>query len=329
MRWLLLIFTVLLSATFLSAEEWNRTILPFPVNPAHYKIVHYYSQEQPFLLIIREITLSNGSNFFLAINTTTLSSVLLKGPVLKSSNSIYSNALFLTLLHKETNSCKAFGTLPDSQPADSKLNVILTTDLCPTKNKYDALFYQCLQELNTNKALNSPFIIFFTGRWLATHYSDLDAIKKSGLSFIAGNHTYHHTIITNTYSPALLTAEITNTEVVMLANSLLPSCFFRFPGLKYRPAHVKELSKIGLIAIDANAWMGTKVPDWSFLLVHSNGTVSSEVRMFARWLKKKNIVFQDIPAYFRYKNQYTRKKRFVSKNLMEKRKLCCISGKIG
>ncbi len=93
----------------------------------------------------------------------------------------------------------------------------------------------------------------------------------------------------------------------MLENGILPSYFFRFPGLKEKDEHINTLSRLNMIAIDANQWMGKSVKNWGILIVHSNGVVNSEVRAFSRFLQKKEqnfkikrFAFRDIYSYFRH-----------------------------
>lgn len=184
-------------------------------------------------------------------------------------------------------------------------NVLLTTDLCPTRSKLNRDFYQARAEAEKNISNRIPCVVFFSGEWIRTHPADLDWLKTNGAAFTAGNHTWSHHIIQGAWPRDRFTAEITNTEVEMLENGILPSCWFRFPGLKFGHSHLEELSRLSLIPLDCGLWMGQKkVPIWPVILLHSNGTTDIEVRMFRKYLaaniknlRSGKLVFNDFPNF--------------------------------
>jgi hypothetical protein len=73
----------------------------------------------------------------------------------------------------------------------------------------------------------------------------------------------------------------------MVAAGLLPSCFFRFPGLVSTPAVFDEVEALGLVPLGSDAWLAkTRGPtsDGSIVLVHPNGNEPVGVRRFLELL---------------------------------------------
>ena len=120
---------------------------------------------------------------------------------------------------------------------------------------------------------------------LEQHQDELDWLKREirqgKLAVTWVNHSYHHA-----YDPKaplernfLLTPgtdferEVLDTEVLMLANGLLPSPFFRFPGLVADGRLLGKLRSLSLIPVGSDAWLakGEAPKRGSFILVHGNG----------------------------------------------------------
>ncbi|HDP81051.1 MAG TPA: polysaccharide deacetylase, partial [Spirochaetes bacterium] len=119
----------------------------------------------------------------------------------------------------------------------------LTADLCPSKAPLDRRLFLAL--INNFKDIQSPVPIALavTGLWLETHGDDvgwLRRLERDGkITVLWINHSYHHRVKKKTplrknflLSPGtVLDREILGTEKKMLEMGLLPSVFFRFPGL--------------------------------------------------------------------------------------------------
>ena len=70
-----------------------------------------------------------------------------------------------------------------------------------------------------------------------------------------------------------LESEVLDTEKVFLRLGILPSVFFRFPGLVSDVAGLATLRRLGLIPLGAGAWLakGEPAARGSVILVHGNG----------------------------------------------------------
>ncbi|MCX7820151.1 MAG: polysaccharide deacetylase family protein [Brevinematales bacterium] len=257
------------------------------------------------ILLTREITYTNKEKAFIGINPENLESILIKDTNFIDTEKIYfENTPFIKIKRKFYNESNTIGEVnkKDSLFQDNAI-VLLTTDLCPVEKSLDTNFYIAISELEQKISNKIPFFIFFSGRWIETHHSELEWIKSRGFSFIACNHTYNHKIIKENFSNSVLKDEIIKTELIMLNNGIIPSCFFRFPGLKYNKENLSVLYEMNLIPLSVNFWGGQKsFPKKSILLVHSNGSVPIEVKKFIQFLKgikNKNIKFVTPGEWFK------------------------------
>jgi peptidoglycan/xylan/chitin deacetylase (PgdA/CDA1 family) len=294
----LIAFLFLFIYSVFFALPLTNTFFPEGLEITSYKILNdYYGR----LLITREIKTKENGDWYYYIDVDTLHSGLIETSRIKNKTNIRPKSPLSEILAFQKERLTPYGNFSEKHSAASPKNIVLTSDLCPTSKEYDRLFYESIAEHQTNISL----LVFFSGRWIARHPQYLKEIKEKGLALVAGNHTDHHIILTNRITKEDFISEITNTEKIMLENGILPSCFFRFPALVYKKEYMEALDQLNLIAVNANAWMGTKAKNWSVLLVHSNGCASSEVRVFKKFLdrafEEKNqpdFVFQDIFAYF-------------------------------
>lgn len=75
----------------------------------------------------------------------------------------------------------------------------------------------------------------------------------------------------------------------MLRLGLLPSVFFRFPGLVDDSSLSEKVLRTGLIPIGSDAWLAKsqRPSAGSIVLVHGNGTEPAGVREFLRLLGRE------------------------------------------
>jgi hypothetical protein len=83
--------------------------------------------------------------------------------------------------------------------------------------------------------------------------------------------------------------EILGTEIALLQNGLMPSVFFRFPGLVSDNKIVTKITDFGLIPIGSDAWLakGQQAQRGSIVLIHGNGNEPIGVNDFITLLKNK------------------------------------------
>ena len=83
--------------------------------------------------------------------------------------------------------------------------------------------------------------------------------------------------------------EVLETEKAMLKNGLMPSVFFRFPGLVSDQQLVYRITDFGLIPVGSDAWLakGQQPHAGSIVLIHGNGNEPVGVNDFIKLLQSK------------------------------------------
>ena len=183
----------------------------------------------------------------------------------------------------------------------SQPGINLTVDLCPSRRPLDRrLFMLLLQELErVEKPV--PVAVAITGIWMREHPADLAwlaGLDRAGrLSITWVNHSFHH--FTDRGRPLAssfllepgtnTTDEVLATERELLERGLLPSVFFRFPGLVSSRALVETVVSLGLVPLGSDAWLakGQQPGDGSIVLVHGNSNEPLGVTRFIELLRRE------------------------------------------
>lgn len=133
------------------------------------------------------------------------------------------------------------------------------------------------------------------------HSADLDWLKteeqQGALRITWVNHSFHHRVSNHLplrenflLEPGTdLESEILDTERLMLANGILPSAFFRFPGLVSNAGAFLRVVDLGLIPIGSDAWLakGQWPREGSIILVHGNGNEPMGIEKFRELVKTR------------------------------------------
>ena len=186
----------------------------------------------------------------------------------------------------------------------------LTVDLCPSRRPFERELFDTLAA--TGKGAPVPVAVAITGVWLANHAEELSFLRRESaagrLAITWVNHSYHHR-----YDPGvplgrnfLLTpgtdfpAEVLELEQLLLSRGLVPSPFFRFPGLVSDQAAVKRLREFSLIPIGSDAWLakGEHPRRGSFILVHGNGNEPKGIKLLLPLLRAGELQLQPLPEAF-------------------------------
>jgi hypothetical protein len=177
----------------------------------------------------------------------------------------------------------------------------LTIDLCPSQRPMDRVVFSDLITELGNIEEPVPVAISVTGKWMLRHPSDLlwlDSLQHAGkLRILWINHTFNH--FTSKTLPLSrnfilepgtdVNSEILRLEVALLERNLLPSVFFRFPGLVSDKAVFDQVLDYGLIPVGSDAWLakGQWPKNGSIVLIHANGNEPAGVRDFIQLLKNE------------------------------------------
>lgn len=187
--------------------------------------------------------------------------------------------------------------------ADSpQKGLFLTVDMCPSRKPFEQEMFAAVAALAQKTGAPVPLGVAMTGQWLSSHPREMEWLKgeissgKLAVTWI--NHSYHHL-----YDPKgrlesnfLLTPgvdfeqEVLATEIALLENGLVPSVFFRFPGLVADGNLMKRLRQLFLIPVGSNAWLakGELPADGSIILVHGNGNEPQGIKKLLPLLSQEN-----------------------------------------
>jgi hypothetical protein len=173
----------------------------------------------------------------------------------------------------------------------------LTVDLCPSHRAFERELFDTLA--GTGKGAAVPVAVAVTGIWLKSHPEEFAYLRSESaagkLAITWMNHSFHHSY--DSKAPLarnfVLTpgtdfpAEVLALEQLLLSRGVVPSPFFRFPGLVSDAATVKRLRDYSLIPIGSDAWLAKgEVPrQGSFILVHGNGNEPKGVKLLLPMLR--------------------------------------------
>jgi hypothetical protein len=122
--------------------------------------------------------------------------------------------------------------------------------------------------------------------------------EQPNVELIWSNHSWDHPKagkFMNDYTPKQLRADTLRLEVRMLEWGVVPSAYYRFPGLIHDGARLKAILALDLLPIDCDCWMALVRParpdpfyhppgDGSIILVHGNGNEARGITAFDQWL---------------------------------------------
>ncbi len=261
------------------------------------------------LKILRSFS-QDGTNFYLTVNTETLQTAIYKSKELKIESS-YESAFTSSPYEQALNAADTQSfNLQDSgitHGYPKEKGITLTVDLCPSHKPFDReIISQLLMEFNDIEK-PVPIALSITGMFLQNHRDDIDWLKKleqqHQIEITWINHSYHHHFdpklpLQNNFlleSGTNITDEVLKDEVAMLEQNLLPSVFFRFPGLVSSHEVVQKITALGLIPIGSDAWLakGQNAQSGSIVLIHGNGNEPLGIKDFIELLHaKKQEVLQ-------------------------------------
>ena len=189
--------------------------------------------------------------------------------------------------------------------------VFLTVDLCPSKRPFERELFEAAAALAT-QGHPVPVAVAVTGRWIAQHPEEVAYLKqlvaagKLAITWVNHSDRHHYDPATPMEKNFLLTpgtdmhAEVLNLEQQLLAQGLVPSPFFRFPGLVSDQATMTAVNELSLIPLGSDAWLakGEAPRKGSFILVHGNGNEPKGVKLLLPILRNKEFRLLPLPAAF-------------------------------
>lgn len=192
--------------------------------------------------------------------------------------------------------------------------IALTIDMCPSsKQGYDDIAYDFfyLHEKRVNPDTPLPIGIAITGRWIETHEDDLqdilNKIESDNVTPVWINHSYSHPYGKNLpldqnfliSKKVEFTFEVVKVETSLLERGIIPSAFFRYPGLVSDSELSEELYKLGLIPLGSDAWIAKKQypVDGSIILIHGNKNEPAGITRLERFLTEQTTPLKFVSIF--------------------------------
>ncbi|NVO18372.1 MAG: polysaccharide deacetylase [Bacteroidetes bacterium] len=265
------------------------------------------------LLALRQFNRGN-STFYWVVNTSTLETSVISPQEIKFTPCSFDSACALL---RETAYVKALkDALANSMKLQdagithsipSERGIVLTIDLCPSSKKLDRELFTRTISILGKKESPVPLAISVSGSWMKEHPDDLTWIlelvrnKKIHVDWI--NHSFTHP--TSKTLPldrnfllekgTSIREEVLKNEALMLECGILPSVFFRFPGLVSDQTIFDEICSFGLIPVGSDAWLAkNQEPNkGSIVLIHGNGNEPLGIEKFFQLISEEKIAIKN------------------------------------
>lgn len=303
-KFLKYLFAVLLISGFYRAAQAQTAYTAIKNYQVYYGWAHHAPQDW---LILRQFE-NNGKKYFLMVNPQTLETKVndadfyqVKQMTLAETRAFFKKTPYERALTKAE---KASAKLQDAgieAGMPKETGISLTADLCPSHRPLDKRIFTDIVAEFKKVEKPVPVALSITGIWMRQHPQDLDWLKKlqqDGEIYITWiNHSFNHRVSLKAplkdnflLEPGTnISYEVLETEKAMLENGLLPSTFFRFPGLVSDQQLVYKITDFGLIPIGTDAWLakGQQPQAGSIVLIHGNGNEPVGVDDFIKLLRSK------------------------------------------
>ena len=252
---------------------------------------------------------------YLVVNPNDLSTIIFREDQVNVKDDSWDDILFrfnstsyIKALHEASENADVIQDAGITHFSSFEQGADLTVDLCPSFKPLDRELFINLINGFGKEEKPVPVAISVTGIWMKEHESDLiwlkDLMNKKEISITWINHTYNHK--TSRTLPLKenfllekgtdLNFEVLQTEIKMIEEGIVPSPFFRFPGLVSDKEIFKKIIEFGLIPIGSDAWLAKNQwpKDGSIILLHGNGNEPIGIDRFLKLLKdEKNNIRKD------------------------------------
>jgi hypothetical protein len=213
----------------------------------------------------------------------------------------YQKSSYETAIRRAEHQSKALQNAGIQSGMPRETGISITADLCPSHRPLDRRIFTAIFEQFKKVEQPVPIALSITGVWMRDHARDLEWLKemniKGEIAITWINHSFNHRVSINLplkqnflLQPGTdINFEVLGTEQAMLKNGLLPSVFFRFPGLVSDQQLIYKITDFGLIPVGSDAWLakGQQAQPGSIVLIHGNGNEPTGVNDFLILLKSK------------------------------------------
>lgn len=295
----------------------------FSLEIKDYRVVNIpvLTSQNKLLIAIRSFKLQNKSTF-LAVDPFAFTTSLHRKQKVKQFFIPFLDLVKLTDFHqalqKNSQAPYRLQNYGLKKTVNSAPGYFLTVDLCPSTSPFDKHLFTRILNYRKNEAV-IPVALCVSGLWLKKHLSEFNWLlkqqkqKKIAITWV--NHSWSHPYFRNKplRQNFLLSKgisfeqEVLDVEKALLERGVMPSIFFRFPGLVSNKKLILKLKKMNLISLGSSSWMAkNEIPQLgSIILVHGNGNEPlglSKLFLFLakkeKWFKKGKLKFLELRCFF-------------------------------
>ncbi|WP_316734839.1 polysaccharide deacetylase [Pedobacter aquatilis] len=290
---------ILFCSTTLFAQKFNSI--------KRYKVSFSIASNNDEKLIASRSFVSNNQKYLLLINPQNFNTKIdlasnysLSAIAYSNVLAIFKNSPYVKSLLSAASKDNQLQNAGIDHSIPNEMGITLTIDLCPSHKPLDRVIFQSVFDEFKKIEQPAPLAISVSGKWMLKHVDDLNWLKtlvdKKELDITWINHSYNHEVNSLPLAENFLLSAGTNLDVevlenekLMLENGLVPSVFFRFPGLVSDKNIADKIEAYGLIPIGSDAWLakGQQANSGSIVLIHGNGNEEIGVKDFIQLLKTK------------------------------------------
>ncbi|MET3502991.1 hypothetical protein ABIC45_004628 [Mucilaginibacter rubeus] len=270
----------------------------------YYGWAHNYPQDW---MILRRFD-NEGRNYLLMVNPQTLETKInessfyqIKPMTMEQARESFKSTPYQKALSKAEKQSINIQDAGIESGIPKQTGISLTADLCPSHRPLDKRIFTDIFTEFKKVERPVPIALSITGIWMRQHPQDLAWLKQMQANreiYITWiNHSFNHRVSLKAplkenflLEPGTdISYEVLETEQAMLRNGLLPSVFFRFPGLISDQQLVYRITGFGLIPVGTDAWLakGQQPQNGSIVLIHGNGNEPVGVNDFIKLLQSK------------------------------------------
>lgn len=299
------IFLTFLSLVTFCCDAFSQTIYRKIENyKTYYGWAHNYPQDW---MILRRFD-NEDRNYLLMVNPQTLETKInesnfyqIKPMSIEQAREFFKNTPYVKALNKAEKQSVSIQDAGIESGIPKQTGISLTADLCPSHRPLDKRIFTDIFTEFKKVERPVPVALSVTGVWMRQHPQDLVWLKQMQANreiYITWiNHSFNHRVSMKAplkenflLEPGTdINYEVLETEKAMLRNGLLPSVFFRFPGLVSDQQLVYQVTNFGLIPVGTDAWLakGQQPHNGSIVLIHGNGNEPVGVNDFIKLLQSK------------------------------------------
>ncbi|MDO3625574.1 polysaccharide deacetylase [Mucilaginibacter sp. BT774] len=270
----------------------------------YYGWAHNYPQDW---MVLRRFE-NHNKEYYLLVNPQTLQTKVnessfyqVKPMTLAEARTAFKNTPYEKAIRKAEKQSTSIQDAGIERGIPTEAGISLTADLCPSHKPLDRRIFTTIFTEFKKVEKPAPIALSVSGLWMLNHKEDLEWLKhlsnEGEIRITWIDHSYNHRVSKTAplkenflLEPGTdISYEVLATEQLMLKNGLVPSAFFRFPGLISDQQLVYKITDFGLIPIGSDAWLakGQQPNAGSIVLIHGNGNEPVGVEDFIKLLRSK------------------------------------------